>query len=79
MYDICHKTQVFERVPVVRRSTLVAAARRLEVEIPALKTFDFATVVDNSVVRKLAADGWFIELFGRSVQAEQIARLKEAV
>ncbi len=79
MYDICHKTQVFERVPVVRRSTLVAAARRLEVEIPALKTFDFATVVDNSVVRKLAADGWFIELFGRGVQAEQVARLIEAV
>lgn len=79
LYDMCVKNQVFERVPAVRRSTLLAAARRLELEVPALKSFDFATVVDNGAVRKLAAQGWFVKLFGTGVQAEQAARLKDAV
>lgn len=79
LYDTCKTSQTFERVPLLRRSTLVASARRLENDIPALKTFDFSTVVDNGVVRRLAAEGWFAGLFGPSVLAEQAARLKEAV
>jgi ABC-type nitrate/sulfonate/bicarbonate transport system substrate-binding protein len=79
LYDLVAGGKAFERIPVVRRSSLAAAARRLEAELPAIKTLDFSTIVDNSIVRQLAAEGWFVSLFGPEVAAEQAQRLKEGV
>jgi len=79
LYDLVAAGKAFERIPVVRRSSLAAAARRLEAELPALRTFDVSTIVDNSIVRQLAAEGWFVGLFGPEVAAEQSQRLKEGV
>jgi len=78
-YDRVAAAQGFERVPIVRRGALAAAARRLETELPAIRTLDFGTLVDNGVVRQLAAQGWFVNLFGPGLAAEQAQRLKEGV
>jgi len=79
MYDLCARHQAFERIPVVRRHPVQASIRRLQDDLPAIKTFDFSKVVDNSIVRGLAADGWFEQLYGAQIMDEQTRRLQEAV
>jgi len=79
VYDLCARHDAFERIPVVRRHPIEASVRRLEGDLPALKKFDFSRVVDNGIVRRLAAQGWFERLYGPQVLAEQQQRLEEAV
>ena len=35
------------------------------------KTYDWKQVIDNSVVDKLVKEGFFVQLFGDSIKAEQ--------
>ena len=36
-----------------------------------MKAFDWSKVINNSVVDKLVKEGFFVQLFGDSVKAEQ--------
>jgi len=36
-----------------------------------MKQYDWKQVIDNSIVEKLVKDGFFVQLFGDSVTAEQ--------
>jgi hypothetical protein len=36
-----------------------------------MKAYDFKQVIDNSVVDKLVREGYFVQLFGDSIKAEQ--------
>ena len=36
-----------------------------------MKSYDWKQVIDNSVVDKLVKDGFFVQLFGDSIKAEQ--------
>jgi len=47
--------------------------------VQAIKNFDFSKVVDNRIVRRLAAQGWFEQLYGPQIVDEQTRRLQEAV
>jgi ABC-type nitrate/sulfonate/bicarbonate transport system substrate-binding protein len=80
IYDRYQKTNVFERVPYV-----LAPAIQYNLDHPAdavsgasLAKFDFRTVIDNSVVERLVKEGFFEQLFGPSIKAEQQAKAKLA-
>jgi len=79
VYDLCAQNHAFERIPVVRRFPVEASTRRLQTDLPAIKNFDFSSVVDNRIVRRLAAEGWFEQLYGPQIVDEQTRRLQEAV
>jgi hypothetical protein len=43
-----------------------------------LKAFDFHKIVDNSTVARLVKDGYFEQLFGADVKAEEQRKAKIA-
>jgi hypothetical protein len=36
-----------------------------------MKAYDFTQVIDNSIVEKLVNEGYFVQLFGEEIKAEQ--------
>jgi hypothetical protein len=44
----------------------------------AWKSFNFKTIVDNTIVERLVKEGYFEKLFGPSVKAEQDRKAKLA-
>lgn len=72
-YEIHAKGNLFERVPYVLAGALeaVIAQQRDEQMIALMKGYDFRQVVDNSVVERLVREGYFEDLFGESIKAEQ--------
>ncbi|HEY4360815.1 MAG TPA: ABC transporter substrate-binding protein [Bryobacteraceae bacterium] len=80
VYDHYAKTNTYERVPY-----LPAAAVRYIVEHPVdarsgaeMKAFDFRKVIDNTLVDRLVKEGFFEQLFGPDVKAEEQAKAKTA-
>jgi hypothetical protein len=43
-----------------------------------LKAFDFHRVIDNSVIDRLVKEGWFEQLFGPGIKAEEQKKAKLA-
>jgi hypothetical protein len=43
-----------------------------------IKKFDFHTVIDNSLVDRLVKEGFFEQLFGAGIKAEEQAKAKLA-
>jgi ABC-type nitrate/sulfonate/bicarbonate transport system substrate-binding protein len=80
VYDRYAKTNTFERVPYVP-----AAAVQYMIDHPVdeqaaaqLKKFDFRKVIDNSLVDRLAREGFFEKLFGAGIKEEQDRKAKQA-
>jgi Asp-tRNA(Asn)/Glu-tRNA(Gln) amidotransferase A subunit family amidase len=68
-YDLMAAHNVFERVPYVLKRAVAAVDQQTG---PAPEqTADFRPAVDNSIVDRLAMQGFFVKLFGRGVEAEQ--------
>ncbi|SDR34347.1 ABC-type nitrate/sulfonate/bicarbonate transport system, substrate-binding protein [Rhizobiales bacterium GAS113] len=76
IYDSYIAKSTLDRVPLLTRAAVGAAADRLAGDIPAVKSFDFQKVVDMSEVRRLIADGFFEKLFGNAILAEQERKLQ---
>jgi ABC-type nitrate/sulfonate/bicarbonate transport system substrate-binding protein len=79
-YDHYKKTNSFERVPYIP-----AAAVQFVVNQQAdpqmaeqMKGFDFRKVIDNTIVDRLVKEGFFEQLFGASVKAEEESKTKLA-
>jgi ABC-type nitrate/sulfonate/bicarbonate transport system substrate-binding protein len=72
-YDLYAKPQAFERVPYVLAGAVNAVlGQQADPQLAAqMKAYDFKQVVDNSIVDKLVKEGYFVQLFGDSVRAEQ--------
>jgi ABC-type nitrate/sulfonate/bicarbonate transport system substrate-binding protein len=72
-YDLYAKPQAFERVPYVLRDAVNSVINQQSDPQAAerFKSFDWKQVIDNSVVDKLVKEGFFVQLFGDSVNAEQ--------
>jgi hypothetical protein len=72
-YELYAKPQAFERVPYVLRDAVNSAIQQQSDPQLAekFKTFDWKTVIDNSLVEKLVKDGFFVSLFGEGIRAEQ--------
>ena len=56
---------------------LFRSADRLSADLPAARTFDYQKIMDMSLVRKLIAEGFYEQLFGEGVKAEQEKALRE--
>ena len=72
-YDLYAKPQAFERVPYVLKPAVESVInQQSDAQLSEqMKTYDWKQVVDNRIVEKLVNDGFFVQLFGDSVKAEQ--------
>jgi ABC-type nitrate/sulfonate/bicarbonate transport system substrate-binding protein len=72
-YDLYAKPQAFERVPYVLTAAVDAVlGQQSDPQLAAqMKQFDWKQVIDNSIVDKLVKEGFFVQVFGDSVKAEQ--------
>ncbi len=72
-YELYRKPQAFERVPYVLRDAVMSVIQQQSDPQLAekFKSYDWKQVIDNSVVDKLVKDGFFVQLYGESIKAEQ--------
>ncbi len=72
-YELYNKPQAFERVPYVLKGAVesVLAQQSSSQLAEQMKAYDWKQVIDNSIVDKLVKKGFFVQLFGDSVKAEQ--------
>jgi len=72
-YELYAKPQAFERVPYVLAGAVNSVlSQQSDPQLAEqMKAYDFKQVIDNSIVDKLIADGFFVQLFGDSIKAEQ--------
>jgi ABC-type nitrate/sulfonate/bicarbonate transport system substrate-binding protein len=72
-YELYAKPQAFERVPYVLRDAVNAVLNQQSDPQLAerMKAYDWKQVIDNSIVDKLVKEGFFVQLFGDSIKAEQ--------
>jgi len=80
IYDLYAKGNIFDRVPYVMQPAVKAIINqqvdpRLAKD---LKSFDFKRVIDNSVVSRLVKEGYFQQLFGPGIKAEEDRRGRDA-
>lgn len=80
VYDRYTATSVYERVPYI-----LAPAVQYMIDHPAdeqtgaqMKKFDFHSVLDNSIVERLVKEGFFEQLFGPGIKAEEERKAKLA-
>jgi ABC-type nitrate/sulfonate/bicarbonate transport system substrate-binding protein len=80
IYDLYKNGNIFDRVPYVLAPAIKSiVAQQVDQRIAAdLKAFDFHKVVDNSIVARLVKEGYFEQLFGADVKAEEQRRAKLA-
>ena len=73
LYDGYAKANVLERVPFLLTPALQAVIdQQSDAKLLAqMKSFDFHTVIDNSVVARLVKEGFFEKLFGPAIKAEE--------
>lgn len=72
-YELYAKPQAFERVPYVLRDAVTSiVGQQSDPQLAEkFKSYDWKQVIDNSIVDKLAREGFFVELFGEGIKAEQ--------
>jgi ABC-type nitrate/sulfonate/bicarbonate transport system substrate-binding protein len=80
-YELYVRPQAFERVPYVLKAAVDSVVNQQAADAQLaeqMKTYDWKQVIDNSIVDKLVKDGFFEQLFGNSVKAEQARKASEA-
>ena len=72
-YDGYARANLLERVPYVLTGAVSAVIEQQTSPalMTQLKAFDFRTVIDNSTVRRLVKEGFFQQLFGPAIRAEE--------
>ena len=80
VYDLYAKPNAFERVPYVLAGAVKSVIdQQPDPQIAAqMKAYDFHKVIDNSYVSKLVKEGFFEQLFGPSIKAEEQRKAKLA-
>ena len=80
IYDLYAKGNIFERVPYVMQPAVTAIVdQQVDPRLARdLKSFDFKRVIDNSVVSRLVKEGYFQQLFGPGIKAEEERKAKAA-
>jgi ABC-type nitrate/sulfonate/bicarbonate transport system substrate-binding protein len=73
IYDLYTKSNGFERVPYVLRDAVQSVLdQQADAQIAQqMRAYDFKQVIDNSIVRRLVDQGFFRELFGDTIKAEE--------
>ncbi len=80
VYDLYTKANTYERVPYI---TAPAVQYIIDHPVDAqagaqLRAFDFRKVIDNAMVDRLVKDGFFEQLFGPGIKAEEESKAKLA-
>jgi len=80
VYDLYAKPQAFERVPYVLAPAVKSVIdQQADPDIAAqMKAYDFHQVIDNSIVDRLVKQGFFEQLFGPGIKAEEQRKSKLA-
>jgi ABC-type nitrate/sulfonate/bicarbonate transport system substrate-binding protein len=80
VYDLYTKAQTYERVPYVLDAAVqYMIAHPVDEQLGAqLRAFDFRKVIDNSIVDRLVKEGFFEQLFGPGIKAEEQSKAKLA-
>lgn len=80
IYDRYKQGNLFERIPYVQAAAVKAVvAQQTDEQIAApMRKFDFHKVIDNSVVDRLVKEGYFEQVFGPGVKAEEEKKSKAA-
>lgn len=80
IYDHYAKTNTYERVPYVPAPAVQYILDNLSDPQSAaqMRRFNFRTVIDHSVVDRLVKEGFFEQLFGPGIKAEQERKAKAA-
>ncbi|HEY7337418.1 MAG TPA: ABC transporter substrate-binding protein [Bryobacteraceae bacterium] len=80
IYDRYAQGNLFERVPYVLGGAVKAVvAQQTDPQLAEpMRKFDFHKVIDNSVVDRLVKEGYFEQLFGKQVKAEEDKKSKLA-
>jgi ABC-type nitrate/sulfonate/bicarbonate transport system substrate-binding protein len=79
-YDGYAKASLLERVPYLLGAAVTSVIdQQTTPQLQAqMKAFDFRTVIDNGVVARLVKEGYFQQLFGPAVKAEEDRKAKLA-
>lgn len=80
VYDHYAQTNTYERVPYIPAAAVqYVLAHPADVRIAAqMRGFDFRKVIDNSIVDRLVKEGFFDQLFGPGIKAEEERKAKVA-
>jgi ABC-type nitrate/sulfonate/bicarbonate transport system substrate-binding protein len=80
VYDLYTKVQTYERVPYVLAAAVdYMIAHPVDEQLGAqLRAFDFRKVIDNGMVDRLVKEGFFEQLFGPGIKAEEQSKAKLA-
>jgi ABC-type nitrate/sulfonate/bicarbonate transport system substrate-binding protein len=80
IYDTYRNGNIFERVPYVLDAAVKSIVKQqVDPRIAAdLKGYDFHKVIDNSVIDRLVKEGFFENLFGAGIKAEEQRKAKLA-
>ena len=80
IYDTYRNGNIFERVPYVLDAAVKSIVKQqVDPRIASdLKNYDFHKVIDNSVVDRLVKEGFFENLFGAGIKAEEQRKAKLA-
>jgi ABC-type nitrate/sulfonate/bicarbonate transport system substrate-binding protein len=74
VYELFNKSRSFEPVPYILKDSVKAVVERQSQAQPQIKQFDFSKVIDNSIVDRLAKEGFFQQIFGSSIRELQQKR-----
>jgi ABC-type nitrate/sulfonate/bicarbonate transport system substrate-binding protein len=69
IYDMNFKQNLLERIPYVLNSSVTAIKEQADA-LPAVRSLNLRSVVDNSVVDRLVREGFFEQLYGAGIKAE---------
>jgi ABC-type nitrate/sulfonate/bicarbonate transport system substrate-binding protein len=80
VYDRYAKSNTFERVPyVLSASVQYMIDHAIDDRAAAqLKSFDFRTIIDNTLIDRLVREGYFEKLFGPGIKEEEERKSKQA-
>lgn len=80
IYDLYNDGQIFDRVPFVMDGAVKAiVAQQVDPRLAGdLKAFDFHQTIDNSTVDRLVKEGFFRQLFGEGIAAEEQRKAEQA-
>ncbi len=80
VYDRYTKVNTYERVPYVPAAAVqYIISHPVDEQLGAqLRGFDFRKVIDNGVVDRLVKEGFFEQLFGPGIKAEEESKAKIA-
>ena len=78
VYELFNRSRSFEPIPYVLKDSVKAVVERQSQAQPQLKQFDFSKVIDNSIVDRLAKEGFFQQIFGSSIRELQQKRKSQS-